>query len=580
MSTVYHKNLTPSDVHICYSFLYSDESSRQMADGFSSSDVGKLARVVTPNNDLYMLISHSPPEWVRVGGTVEPATADVLGGVMVQETSGLSIDAVGNITIHPDNLLKLDNMPPDLNSALANTNPAQGGTGASRIGFGGHSSTNLVVNAKTLEAALKDVINKISQNAADIYGLKTTGIAMATENTIGGVKVPPNDQSGLFLDPTTGALSMDTSVLNTLNELPNLLANKVDSADLSANTGTREVNYRGYGQLTDDFSVPASTLEFTLDEIVKQININTSSIDGNVPMASSVQLGGIKIGEGLSIDPVSGVCSVTGADITQKSIRDLADVTNVTPSSSNMILAWDQTSGALIWKTRNQYLEGLDLSGGDTGGGTTTGGDYMVTRAIHIVNKDDPNSWTDENGGAVDWVTTMLKDSDHAVFDHNLGLVPFNVTAYAKTGEGLANIMHQGLEMTSSQIRVKQLFTAGQEYWLYFNFWESESGEPTTGTQYIEVVVHSLSAQTYTANPSSTSVNISSSQVDVNHGQGRTPCFNAFWYKSSDGKWMEITEGTFNIINIDSNTTQVNNLSLLDSFYPGWAEIKLTLLFK
>ena len=577
MSTVYHKNLTPSDIHICYSFLYSDESSRQMADGFSSSDVGKLARVVSPNNDLYMLVSHSPPTWARTGGTVEPATADKMGGVMVQETSGLSIDAVGNITIHPNNLIKLDSMPMDLNSALANTNPAQGGTGASRVGFGGHSSTNLVVNAKTLEEALKDLINKISQNAADIYGLRTTGIAMATENTIGGVKVPPNNQSGLFLDPTTGSLSMDTSVLNILNELPNLLHNKVNKADLTANTGTREVNYRGYGQLTDGFSVPeASTLEYTLDEIIKQVNRNTGSIEGNVPIASNTQLGGIKIGTGLAIDPISGVCSVTGADITQKSIRDLSDVTNVAPSTSNMILVWDQNSGVLVWKSRNQYLDGIDIGGGDTGG--TTGGDYMTTRIIHIKNKDQPNSWTNETGGAVNWITNMRTDGTHCVFDHTVG-IPFNATVYSVTGDGrLVNVLHDGIEATSNQIRIKDMLTAGQEYWIYFNFWETDV-EPTSGTEYVEVIVQNIDQGLLSVNPSTISANISSGELTVNHGRNRISCFNSLWCRK-DGKWIEILNDLFAIEHVDQNTTLVKNLPLLNTYYPGFSEIKFTLLFK
>ena len=54
-------------VHRPYSWEYADATARAAATGFTTNDVGKLARQLD-DNTLWMLTDDSPETWVAVGG--------------------------------------------------------------------------------------------------------------------------------------------------------------------------------------------------------------------------------------------------------------------------------------------------------------------------------------------------------------------------------------------------------------------------------------------------------------------------------------------------------------------------------
>ena len=353
--TAYHKNLAPSDIHICYAFLYADENARQLSDGFSSSDVGKLARVVDPDNLLYILVNHSPPTWQKVGGVFDSATSSNLGGVRVQSSGGLFIDAVGNISIKTDFLHKLQNLPDNILDELRSViDPC----GSSKIGFVGYNTTNLTIPADTLDNVLERVINKISQLASDVTTLKTSSVPQATESILGGIKVISGATSGLQLDGPTGYLSIYPDFLTKLNGLNNLLDGKVSSSQLSASGGTSMIGYPGTGSSTDAFYLPPSNLQTAINAIVTQTKINTDAARTGITPATASNLGGIKVGSGLSITSDGTLSSSGGSGGSSYTL----------PTASSMTLGGVKVNG-----------NGMSISGDGTlictvtgtGGGTS-----------------------------------------------------------------------------------------------------------------------------------------------------------------------------------------------------------------
>lgn len=55
-------------VHVPYAFSYADATAREAATGFTTADVGKLARQLD-DNSLWMLTDDSPETWSQVGGS-------------------------------------------------------------------------------------------------------------------------------------------------------------------------------------------------------------------------------------------------------------------------------------------------------------------------------------------------------------------------------------------------------------------------------------------------------------------------------------------------------------------------------
>ena len=200
-SITLHNEIPYQYVHVPYSFLYNTEQDLNNASSFTQEDVGKFARVISPRNDIYMLIDHDPPTWKLIGGStgsggiteIPPATNTNIGGVIVNPTNGLSVDPLGNIMIRSDFLTAISNLPPNTNqqfsdvasditengtqisslsnqlSSLINNLSSQvSNDGTTVIGFDGHNASNFSVSNGTLSDTLETIINKISQNISQI----------------------------------------------------------------------------------------------------------------------------------------------------------------------------------------------------------------------------------------------------------------------------------------------------------------------------------------------------------------------------------------------------------------------------
>ena len=63
----WHKDATPPDVHIPYSWIYANQTARESATGLVAADVGKFSRQ-TDDNTIWMLTNHSPVTWLFIGG--------------------------------------------------------------------------------------------------------------------------------------------------------------------------------------------------------------------------------------------------------------------------------------------------------------------------------------------------------------------------------------------------------------------------------------------------------------------------------------------------------------------------------
>jgi len=63
-----HKNITESDNHIVISGTFADETAR-LAFSPVATDVGRAYQQTSPNNDIYVLLNHSPTTWSGALGT-------------------------------------------------------------------------------------------------------------------------------------------------------------------------------------------------------------------------------------------------------------------------------------------------------------------------------------------------------------------------------------------------------------------------------------------------------------------------------------------------------------------------------
>ena len=88
-----HRDLTGEQVHVPYTWTYTNSTTRTSATGFIPSDVGKLARQLD-DNTLWMLTDDSPATWQGLGSSLPTASTTVLGGVKVDGTTVTITDGV------------------------------------------------------------------------------------------------------------------------------------------------------------------------------------------------------------------------------------------------------------------------------------------------------------------------------------------------------------------------------------------------------------------------------------------------------------------------------------------------------
>lgn len=85
----FHSNEVVGSIHIPYNWEYADSTARNAATGFSSGDVGKIARQLD-NNSLWLLTNEDPITWSQVGGSdidaVHKNIASEISGVTSKST--------------------------------------------------------------------------------------------------------------------------------------------------------------------------------------------------------------------------------------------------------------------------------------------------------------------------------------------------------------------------------------------------------------------------------------------------------------------------------------------------------------
>lgn len=91
-----HSELT--NIHVPYNWAYADETAREAATGFTTADVGKLARQLD-DNSLWMLVDDSPETWVQVGGAAAGGGGGSILIARAQRTAGnLTLNNVSTFT--------------------------------------------------------------------------------------------------------------------------------------------------------------------------------------------------------------------------------------------------------------------------------------------------------------------------------------------------------------------------------------------------------------------------------------------------------------------------------------------------
>ena len=521
--TVYHRNLTHADVHIVYAFLYADESSRLLADGFTSADVGKLARVISPDDVLYMLISHSPPTWTKVGGAIEPATDTRLGGVRIQSTGGLYVDTVGNLSLSAELLNKLNNLPDNIMLTLANTDSASGLVGGMRIGFGGHSATYFAVQKKPYENALQDIINKISTNTFDISVLQTSTVPIAKTTTLGTVKVPEN--GGLAID-LLGNISLSPTFYSRLSSLPTDLALKASLSDLTSAIGSDMIGYKGnLSTVPGAFSVSSGTIEDTLDAIVTTMR----GMSGSSP-ATTTTLGGIKVGDGLAIT-TDGLLSVVGGGGGASSFLQLTDV----PDSYGTTTA-DAYKLVRVNANRNgvEFVDPQSIFDQyNTGMSTDKNFVYRVKLTIDANGNittssgDFPTGWQIDNNAADGFITITTnfnyKLYNYSIFRYDVGSTTAIYLPIATDSSRIEGVV-RGSTVNNFTVLDITGFAANRILEFYFSFWK-EDVESAAVTNIYTIGVEQLTATSplVTRPPEFSAASFSGGDLIITHNKGVKP---------------------------------------------------------
>jgi hypothetical protein len=553
---IYHRNAELIDIHIPYAFLYSSEEERENADGFSSSDIGKLCRVTHPKDQLYMLINNQPPTWNKIGSNIEPATNNTIGGVIVQQSGGLSIDSVGNLIIRSDLLNKLVNLPSDFAYALASTNEINPGTDL--VGFKGHSATNFVVVPGSLTEVISNIINKISQNAQEIYQLLNSPIPQATDMALGGIKVTNGTTSGLNLDQSTGQLKIHDDFLTKLNDFDTILNSYALKSELLSSSGSHLIGYDGHSGNNGQFSLSQSRLDEALDLIVDKIDM-LDLTGGNIGYASETVAGVIKIGDGLDIDSIGGVCSV---DLSEKSLTELADVPSYSSYPAGYVLAINDNRNGTEWVSA------------PSGSGTSGSDEHLFVYKISTDDFNTPSSWTLPDG----WSLTL--NGNDASFTHNVNgyIVDWSGVVNNTTGDPRTFIVPSGnsnlLLDSSTEFTITEL-APKVRFDLYIQFWD-EGNLAEEPVDVYTIVVNDYAQDNITIPPGtswSVTRNTSDGSLVINHGMTKDPFnWSGFDLSSSPNSSIIHTFMT-NLLVSGTGTCIFAGASSLGSF-------KLTLMFK
>ena len=85
-----HKNLPIADSHFAHAWEYADETARNSASGFTSAEVGKLARQLD-NNSLWMLTS-TTPTWLEITSVAGGVNEIIKGASAPGDTSKYWLD--------------------------------------------------------------------------------------------------------------------------------------------------------------------------------------------------------------------------------------------------------------------------------------------------------------------------------------------------------------------------------------------------------------------------------------------------------------------------------------------------------
>ena len=593
--TAYHKNLAPSDIHICYAFLYADENARQLADGFSSSDVGKLARVVDPDNLLYILVNHSPPTWQKVGGVFDSATNINLGGVRVQGSGGLFIDGVGNISIKTEFLNKLQNLP---NNIIDDLRSVIDPTGSSMIGFGGYNTTNLTVPADTVDNVLERIITKVSQMASDITTLKTTQVPQASENTLGGIKVISGSTSGLNMDSPTGYLSLFPDFLTKLNNLNNVLDGKLSSSSLSTSSGSTLIGYSGEGSSSDSFYLPPSNLESAIDTIVRQVKINTDASRSGILPATNSTLGGIKVGSGLTITgdgtlsstgggtggtsytlPTASAFSLGGVKVNGNGMSINGDGTLVCTVSGGTggtsytlpVATSSSLGGVKVGSGIALANDGtISVAGGSSGGGTTT------TSSLKIYKIDIPDftqatsTWVvTPNDGGISNIVKTGEDSFQVTYSPTNP--PHSWSAINRSPSPQVEIIHSDVRFMRTNISAKTAEIVGvassSNILVFLQFFDTGAGNVSSTGGVFTIEGTSGSAGTYTA-PTGWTVSLQSPHLRIVHNKAAYP-YGWNGLKNESGIWNEVMHDLAGqmLKVVDTNTLLITNIASISSAF-------------
>jgi len=102
MSALHGEQTVSNGIHIIHSYEYADASARSAATGFTSADVGKVAKQ-TSNNSFWLLTNHSPITWNQIG-ELASASVPLARTAWVDAVNGTSGGVIGDIATSFDTI--------------------------------------------------------------------------------------------------------------------------------------------------------------------------------------------------------------------------------------------------------------------------------------------------------------------------------------------------------------------------------------------------------------------------------------------------------------------------------------------
>lgn len=280
--------------------LFNMATGEFLTNELSSDDfiAGELTDVLYP-------MTHGDDKYINIS----PATEYSIGGVIVKE--GLSIDDKGFLKVAIGDSLYIDD------EGLIQV---VGGGGTEYIQGGGISidkditkeNTKIITNTGILDVTESEENNQFIITTKD--GTKPINITpsideipIATKTTLGGIIVGDN----LTIDDNGKLSATSPGVDITFEEGSGI---GIDESG----TDTKTVTISNTGILDVKESEEKNQFIITTIDGDKAIEI-TPSVD-ELPIATEDTLGGIKVGDGLEIDPATGVLSATGGGGSSKDL--------------------------------------------------------------------------------------------------------------------------------------------------------------------------------------------------------------------------------------------------------------------